>query len=99
MHLPTVSLWWRECASGPVRQTSRRRVRFQSQFRVSMPLLQTAIMTRAEMLTRISELQAQLDSYQPDPLKSDTDNASRSAVIARSLASFQERLKRLEAHR
>ena len=56
-------------------------------------------MTRAEMLTRIGELQAQLDSYQPDPLKSDSDNASRSAVIARSLASFQERLKRLEAHR
>jgi hypothetical protein len=56
-------------------------------------------MTRAEMLTRISELQSQIDAFLPDPLKSDSDNASRSAILARSLASFQERLKRLEAHR
>lgn len=56
-------------------------------------------MTRAEMLARISELQSQIDAYQPDPLKSDADNLSRSTILARSLATFQERLRRLEAHR
>lgn len=56
-------------------------------------------MTRAELVTRIGELQAQIDAFQPDPLRSDSDNATRSATLARSLASYQERLKRLEAYR
>jgi hypothetical protein len=51
------------------------------------------------MLARIAELQSQIDAFQPDPLKSDTDNQSRSTILARSLTSFQERLKRLDAHR
>ena len=56
-------------------------------------------MTRAELNARIEELQAQIASFQPDPLRSETDNATRSATLTRSLASYQERLKRLEAYR
>lgn len=51
------------------------------------------------MLARIEELQRQLDTYEPDPLKSDADNLSRSSIILRSLTAFQERLRRLELHR
>jgi hypothetical protein len=56
-------------------------------------------MTRAEIVSRIDELQSQIASFQPDPLRSDSDNATRSATLSRSLASYQERLKRLEAYR
>lgn len=56
-------------------------------------------MTRAELMTRIDELQAQIAAFQPDPLRSDSDNATRSSTLTRSLASYQERLKRLEAYR
>jgi hypothetical protein len=56
-------------------------------------------MTRAEMLARIQELQTQLDTQQPDPLKSDSENLAVSAPTLRSLAALQERLRRLEAHR
>jgi hypothetical protein len=56
-------------------------------------------MTRAEMLARIQELQTQLDTYRPDPLKSEADNLAVSAMTLRSLTALQERLRRLEAHR
>lgn len=56
-------------------------------------------MTRAEINTRIEEIQAQIAAFVPDPLRSDADNASRSAMLSRSLVSYQERLKRLEAYR
>ncbi|HWA16737.1 MAG TPA: hypothetical protein VG817_09895 [Gemmatimonadales bacterium] len=56
-------------------------------------------MTRAELVNRIDELQAQIAAFQPDPLRTDADNATRSATLSRSLASYQERLRRLEAYR
>ncbi len=56
-------------------------------------------MTRAEMVARIQELQTQVDSFQPDPLKSDTETLAQLTSLRNALAGMQERLRRLEAHR
>jgi hypothetical protein len=56
-------------------------------------------MTRAEILARIAELQTQLDTHQPDPLKTEEEQLSAKAPIVRTLAAFQERLRRLDAYR
>lgn len=56
-------------------------------------------MTRAEMLARIQELQAKLDAFQPDPLKTEAETLAELSPLRSSLATMQERLRRLEAHR
>lgn len=56
-------------------------------------------MTRAEMVARIQELQTQLDTFQPDPLKSEGETLAQLSPIRSSLAAMQERLRRLDAHR
>lgn len=56
-------------------------------------------MTRAEILARIEELQHRLDTQEPDPLKTEAERLAITVPIARALAAFQERLKRLDAHR
>jgi hypothetical protein len=56
-------------------------------------------MTRAEILARIQELQTRLATQEPDPLKTEAERLAASVPVARSLAAFQERLRRLDAHR
>ena len=56
-------------------------------------------MTRAEMLARIQELQTQIDTFQPDPLKTPEETAAQLSPVRSSLAAMQERLRRLDAHR
>lgn len=56
-------------------------------------------MTRAEILARIEELQTQLNNIVPDPLKTEEEHLSVLAPVQRTLAAFQERLRRLDMHR
>lgn len=56
-------------------------------------------MTRAEIVARIAELQNQLDTHQPDPLKTEEEQVAAKAPIVRTLTAFQERLRRLDAYR
>lgn len=56
-------------------------------------------MTRAEILAAIEELKVKLANHQPDPLKSEEEQLASSAPIQRALTAFQERLRRLDAHR
>lgn len=56
-------------------------------------------MTRAEILAAIEELQIKLDTQEPDPLQTEEERLATSAPILRALTAFQERLRRLDAHR
>lgn len=54
-------------------------------------------MTRAEILARIGELQAELDARKADPLQSYSGTLAISTPILRELTSLQEALKHLDA--
>ena len=56
-------------------------------------------MTRAEMVARIQALQTQVDTFQPDPLKTEAEILAHLSPLRSSLAAMQERLRRLDAHR
>ncbi len=56
-------------------------------------------MTRAEIVAAIQDLQTKLDNLAPDPLKTEEEQLAVSAPIQRALTAFQERLRRLDAHR
>lgn len=56
-------------------------------------------MTREELLTRIRDLQTQLDSEKADPRQSYSETLAISAPILRELMSLQEELKRLDSRR
>jgi hypothetical protein len=56
-------------------------------------------MTRAEILAHIEELQTKLRTHEPDPLKTEEEQLAVTTPLVRSLAAFQERLRRLDAHR
>lgn len=56
-------------------------------------------MTRAEILAHIEELQTKLRTHEPDPLKTEEEQLAATTPLVRSLAAFQERLRRLDAHR
>lgn len=57
------------------------------------------LMTRAEIVARINELQTQLDNQVPDPLKTEEEQLAISAPVLRALTAFQERLRRLDMYR
>lgn len=56
-------------------------------------------MTREEILARIHDLQAQLDSQKSDPLQSYSEALAISTPLLRELASLQEQLRKLDARR
>ena len=56
-------------------------------------------MTRDQILTRIRELQTQLDVKNADPLQSRSVALAISAPILRELTSLQEKLRALDAGR
>ncbi len=56
-------------------------------------------MTRDQILTRIRDLQAQLDTQKADPLQSYSGALAISAPVLRELTSLQEQLKAIDARR
>jgi hypothetical protein len=56
-------------------------------------------MTRDQVVARINELQAQLDSQKHDPLQSYSGSLAISAPLLRELSSLHEQLRKLDAKR
>lgn len=56
-------------------------------------------MTREQLLARINELQAQLDSTKHNPLQSYSESLAISAPVLRELTSLHEQLRKLDAKR
>lgn len=56
-------------------------------------------MTREQLLARITELQAQLDSQKHNPLQSYSESLAISTPVLRELTSLQEQLGKLDAKR
>lgn len=56
-------------------------------------------MTREQILARITELQAQLDTTQHNPLQSYSESLAISAPVLRELTTLHEELNQLDAKR
>ncbi len=56
-------------------------------------------MTREQLVARIDELQAQLDTKKHDPLQSYSENLAISAPILRELTALHEQLRKLDGKR
>jgi hypothetical protein len=56
-------------------------------------------MTREQLLARIKELQAQLDSNNHDPLQSYSESLAISTPVLRELTLLHEQLRKLDTKR
>lgn len=83
----------------PVYRLANHRDTFQDQVPGTQTKRAIVSMTREELLTRIRDLQTQLDSEKADPRQSYSETLAISAPILRELMSLQEELKRLDSRR
>jgi hypothetical protein len=56
-------------------------------------------MSREQIVARIKELQARLDTHQSDPLQSHSESLAISAPLLRELTALQEQLRKLDSGR